>query len=165
MLWCCIRDGKNLDPGWEKFGSGIRDGKNLDSGSWMEKILIRDKLLGSATLANCKRREGTADRLLRAVVSFGEWAEGYGYGWECWPDGYRQRQGGQDSAALQDFLQTAIRQVRYLTASHSVGDPDPDPHDFGPLGSGSVSQRYGSGSFPLSLRCWADWNNSCKIKF
>jgi hypothetical protein len=33
--------------------------------------------------------------------------------------------------------------------SGSVGDPDPDPQDphvFGPLGSGSVSQRYGSGS-------------------
>jgi hypothetical protein len=33
----------------------------------------------------------------------------------------------------------------------SVGDPDPkpdpqDPHDFGPPGSGSISQRYGSGS-------------------
>ncbi len=29
----------------------------------------------------------------------------------------------------------------------SVADPDPDPHDFGPLGSGSTSQRNGSGSF------------------
>ncbi len=27
----------------------------------------------------------------------------------------------------------------------SVADPDPDPHVFGP--SGSISQRYGSGSF------------------
>ena len=25
--------------------------------------------------------------------------------------------------------------------------PDPDPHVFGPPGSGSTSQRYGSGSF------------------
>jgi hypothetical protein len=33
----------------------------------------------------------------------------------------------------------------------SVADPDPnpvpDPHVFGPPGSGSISQRYGSGSF------------------
>ena len=34
----------------------------------------------------------------------------------------------------------------------SVGDPDlepdPDPHVFGPPGSGSISQRYGSGLAP-----------------
>jgi hypothetical protein len=32
---------------------------------------------------------------------------------------------------------------------NSVADPNsdpPDPHDFGPPGSGSISQRYGSGS-------------------
>ncbi len=28
----------------------------------------------------------------------------------------------------------------------SVADPDPNPHVFGPPGSGSISQRYGSGS-------------------
>jgi hypothetical protein len=27
---------------------------------------------------------------------------------------------------------------------------DPDPHFFGPPGSGSISQRYGSGSFPFT---------------
>jgi hypothetical protein len=33
-------------------------------------------------------------------------------------------------------------------AQGSVGDPDPepDPHVFGPPGSGSINQRYGSGS-------------------
>jgi hypothetical protein len=34
----------------------------------------------------------------------------------------------------------------------SAGDPDPeDPHVFGPPGSGSISQKYGSdsGSFPF----------------
>jgi len=44
----------------------------------------------------------------------------------------------------------------------SVGDLDPypdlmDPHDFGPAGSVSISQRYesrsGSGSFPFSHKC------------
>jgi hypothetical protein len=39
----------------------------------------------------------------------------------------------------------------------SIGDPDPDlnyPHVFGPRGSGSISQRYGSGSgsFPFLLK-------------
>ena len=35
--------------------------------------------------------------------------------------------------------------LRFLT---SVADPDPsDPYVFGPPGSGSISQRYGSGSF------------------
>ncbi len=34
-----------------------------------------------------------------------------------------------------------------LILSNSVGDPDPqDPHVFGPPGSGSISQMYGSGS-------------------
>jgi hypothetical protein len=32
----------------------------------------------------------------------------------------------------------------------NVADPDPqDPHVFGPPGSGSIGQRYGSGSFPF----------------
>jgi hypothetical protein len=36
------------DPGWKKFGFGIRDGEKLGSG--IEKIRIRDKHPGSATL-------------------------------------------------------------------------------------------------------------------
>ncbi len=49
-------------------------------------------------------------------------------------------------------------QVQYEecpTVSGSVGDPDPDqqdPHVFGPPGSGSFSQRYGSGSFPFLIK-------------
>ncbi len=38
----------------------------------------------------------------------------------------------------------------------SVGDPKPDTHVFGPPGSGSVSQRYGSGSFHFLIRCCSD---------
>jgi hypothetical protein len=35
----------------------------------------------------------------------------------------------------------------YMMRQSSVADPDPpDPHVFGPPGSGSTSQRYGSGS-------------------
>jgi hypothetical protein len=40
------------------------------------------------------------------------------------------------------------------TVNTSVPDPNPDPpdpHDFGPPGSGLISQMYGSGSF-LSSR-------------
>ncbi len=34
----------------------------------------------------------------------------------------------------------------------NVGDPDPqDPHVFGPPGSGSISQRYGSRSVSVSF--------------
>jgi hypothetical protein len=33
-----------------------------------------------------------------------------------------------------------------FSLSSSVADPDPDPHVFGPPGSESTSQRYGSGS-------------------
>jgi hypothetical protein len=34
---------------------------------------------------------------------------------------------------------------KYYSAVSCVADPD--PHVFGPAGSGSISQRYGSGSF------------------
>ncbi len=34
----------------------------------------------------------------------------------------------------------------YCTVGSSVADPEPDPYDFGPPGSGSVSTRYGSES-------------------
>jgi hypothetical protein len=44
------------------------------------------------------------------------------------------------------------------SVADSVGDPDPepdpqDPHAFGPPGSGSMSQRYGSGSLSFSHKC------------
>ncbi len=41
------------------------------------------------------------------------------------------------------------RRTHILYVCTSVGDPDPDV--FGPLGSGSISQRYesGFGSFPF----------------
>jgi hypothetical protein len=46
----------------------------------------------------------------------------------------------------------------------SVGDPDPqDPHVFGPAGSGSgsISQRYGSGSFPFLINVLSRLKNAC----
>ncbi len=48
---------------------------------------------------------------------------------------------------------TSSRNIR--SVADSVGDPDPDPHVFGPLGSGSgsISQRYGSGSLSFSHKC------------
>jgi hypothetical protein len=47
--------------------------------------------------------------------------------------------------------------LAFDTINTSVGDPDPepDPHVFGPPGSGSISQRcgsgFGSGSFPFII--------------
>ncbi len=39
-----------------------------------------------------------------------------------------------------------------LILSPNVGDPDPQkPHVFGPPGSGSITQMYGSGSFPFLI--------------
>jgi hypothetical protein len=32
--------------------------------------------------------------------------------------------------------------TRYLLSSFADSDPDPDPHVFGPPGSGSIGQRY-----------------------
>jgi hypothetical protein len=40
-----------------------------------------------------------------------------------------------------------LTKVKLIT---SVGDPN--PHIFGPSGSGSISQRYGSGSFPFLIK-------------
>ncbi len=47
----------------------------------------------------------------------------------------------------------------FLSVKPSVGDPDPEPepqdqHVFGPPGSGSIGQRYGSGSesFPCLIK-------------
>jgi hypothetical protein len=45
------------------------------------------------------------------------------------------------------YIEISLKKVRYSQALHSVADPNPDPHVFGPPGSGSTSQRYGSGSF------------------
>jgi hypothetical protein len=40
----------------------------------------------------------------------------------------------------------------YRLKKRSVGDLDPqDPHVFGPPGSGSISYKYGSGSFPFLI--------------
>ncbi len=46
--------------------------------------------------------------------------------------------------------------LNICSVADSVGDPDPqDPHVFGPpgSGSGSISQRYGSGSLSFSHKC------------
>ncbi len=40
-----------------------------------------------------------------------------------------------------------LLEIVYVLGSVPDPEPDPDPHVFGPPGSGSTSQRYGSGSF------------------
>ncbi len=51
---------------------------------------------------------------------------------------------------FENFRVTVDQSIKRMAIS--VGDPDPqDPHVFGPPGSGSISQRYGSGSFPCPI--------------
>ncbi len=66
----------------------------------------------------------------------------------------RSSSSGQSSVRLERRLSSCDRQrglqrAFYLSCVRSsVADPDPDPHAFGPPGSGSgvISQRYGAGS-------------------
>jgi hypothetical protein len=44
-------------------------------------------------------------------------------------------------------VQICLSGYRLTKMIISVGDPDPDPHVFGPPRSGYISQRYGSRSF------------------
>jgi hypothetical protein len=44
-------------------------------------------------------------------------------------------------------LEFTMKVKMFYILCRSVLDPSPDPHVFGPSGSGSISQRYGSGSF------------------
>jgi hypothetical protein len=44
----------------------------------------------------------------------------------------------------ENLLECLLEMGNYADVQASV--PDPDPHVFGPPGSGSTSQRYGSGS-------------------
>jgi hypothetical protein len=47
---------------------------------------------------------------------------------------------------LRDILPPKRRRGKLENSSVADPDPNPNPHDFGPPGSGSISQRYGSGS-------------------
>jgi hypothetical protein len=63
------------------------------------------------------------------------------------------------------FLLTAV----FLIVVLSVGDPDPhpqDPHVLRPPGSasGSLSQRYGSGSFPFLIKMMSELKYSLQNK-
>jgi hypothetical protein len=53
-----------------------------------------------------------------------------------------------------------IPKCTFLLVQGSVGDPDPepDPHVFGLPGSGSICQRYGSGSgsFPSLIKVFSE---------
>ncbi len=53
------------------------------------------------------------------------------------------------AASPSKLFSATFSEAAELTASMTSMDPDPDPHVFGPLGSGSgsTSQRYGSGTF------------------
>ncbi len=59
--------------------------------------------------------------------------------------------GGSHSEDSQQVAGT-VQYEECPTVSGSVEDQDPDPPVFGPPGSGSFSQRYGSGSFPFLIK-------------
>jgi hypothetical protein len=48
--------------------------------------------------------------------------------------------------ACRVILAENLLQLQLQLHFSSVGDPEPEPHVLGPPGSGSISQRYGSGS-------------------
>jgi hypothetical protein len=54
---------------------------------------------------------------------------------------------GPPPPLLTQFFLLPFRQEPFslLILYTSVGNPEPDPHAFRPHGSGSISQRYGSG--------------------
>jgi hypothetical protein len=58
---------------------------------------------------------------------------------------------GWSDSMLRDMVSRykKVWQLYAVFVFYSVGDPDPEPHVFGPPGSGSISHRRGSGSFIL----------------
>ncbi len=61
----------------------------------------------------------------------------------------RTLEAGPALTLVMDLDQVVLHVLQNSALPFSVADPDPDPpdpHVFGPLGSGSTSQRYGSGS-------------------
>ncbi len=52
----------------------------------------------------------------------------------------------RERAHLPGAAQAHLQAVLRIRIHMFLGLPDPDPHVFGPPGSGSTSQRYGSGS-------------------
>jgi hypothetical protein len=46
---------------------------------------------------------------------------------------------------LSDVANVVILKIYIMKSSVADPDPNPDPHIFEPPGSGSISQRYGSG--------------------
>jgi hypothetical protein len=53
----------------------------------------------------------------------------------------------------------------FKTKLFVVGDSNLDLHVFGPPGSGSISQRYGSEYFPFLMKVLSGLNNAGIIKF
>ncbi len=61
------------------------------------------------------------------------------------------------------YLSSGSERIQICNFFSSVGDPDSQaPHVFGPPGSGSIRQRYRSGSFPFLVNVLGGLNNACK---
>jgi hypothetical protein len=137
-----IRDGKNSDPGWKKirirdpgwkkFGSGIRNKHLPEPQHWLSVNEGREQLIASSEPSS-RLESGQKE------TDMGETA-----------DRPATNSGKAAKTALLSRIFSKPPSGKYLIALRSVGDPDPDPHVFGPFGY--VSQRYGSGSFPLLIK-------------
>jgi hypothetical protein len=56
-----------------------------------------------------------------------------------------------DPHSIQSIGNSLLIQRRFYSWIATGSVRDPDPHVFGPPGSGSISQRYGPGSFPFLI--------------
>jgi hypothetical protein len=123
---------KNSDPGWKKIR--IRDKHIPDPQHWLTLNEGREQLIASSEpssrLESAQNETDMGENVDRPATDSGKAAK----------------------TALLSRIFSKPPSGKYLTALRSVGDSDPDPHVFGPPGSGSVRQRYGSGSFPLLIK-------------
>jgi hypothetical protein len=49
------------------------------------------------------------------------------------------------------YFDSKLQLVETFFKYDNNGDPNPDPHVFGPPGSRSISKKYGTGSFPFFM--------------
>ncbi len=69
-----------------------------------------------------------------------------------WTDSKSHMYSNSNSCQKYECIHMYLTQYFLVPFFTSVGETDPDPHVFGPPGTGSVSQRFGSGSFPFFIK-------------
>ncbi len=152
-----IRDGKNSDSGSgleKKFGSGSRD--NIpDPQHWSYDESVWQRLTPHLCLppeVRSTRGGGRGGRGSRGRG--GAASRSQSWGQRAGRAQTRSQSRGRERSRSRSVGETAsLSFCRFFFAfsilQGSVADPNPDPpdpHVFGPPGSGSICQRYGSGS-------------------